>query len=139
MSENFYKNSFGSLKLTLEDNIMTAEFKGSVSASIAQYFLKTAEKMINDNKIDHWGYISYSEQADAATPEAHLLLIKAAKIFYQAGCVKSAYVLKSSIAIRQIEKLREEMGVTAPLSNVLFKDLQQAKQFMFDFLKDYQA
>lgn len=135
MSEFFYKNQFGSIKLSTKHNILFAEFKGAVSLSVAQYFVKTAPTLIQKFNQQDWGYVSYSEQVEAATPEAHKMLIQAGKLFYQLGCVKSAYVLKSVIAISQVEKLRQEMGVTDPIKSVLFNSLAEAEQFMRNTLE----
>ena len=131
----FYKNQFGSIKLSAKHNILFAEFKGAVSESVAQYFVKTAPTLIQEFNQQDWGYVSYSEQVEAATPDAHKILIQAGILFYQLGCVKSAYVLKSAIAISQIDKLRKEMGVTDPIQNVLFDTLTEAEQFMRNTLE----
>jgi len=134
MSELSYKNQFGSIKMRLQDNILISEFKGAVSVSIVEYFIKAAETLIKQIDVKAWGYISCSEQAEAATPDAEKLLIQSAKLFYEKGCIQSAYVLTSPIAIAQVEKLRASIGVTEPLKNVLFKDLTEAQAFITDIL-----
>jgi hypothetical protein len=137
MQEFSYKNQFGSIKISFDNNIMTTKLKGAVSISLVEYLIKTAEKLIKDITPQPWGYISSSIKAQALTPDGYALLVKAAKAFQKNGCVKSAYVLSSPIAIAQIEKLRRDMGVTIPLKDVLFDDLDQARDFMTDFLDSY--
>ncbi|MDU0114363.1 hypothetical protein RT723_15460 [Psychrosphaera aquimarina] len=138
MSVLFYKNQFGSVSLTIEDNIMVAQFKGAISSGIVSYFIKASEVALTKIKTPHWGYVSYSEQADAATPDALKELFIVGQNFHNAGCVKSAYVLKSAIAISQVKKLRDSINVTEPLSDVLFDELEDAKQFVSEYLKSYQ-
>ena len=137
MQEFSYKNQFGSIKVILDDNIIITTFKDAVSVSIVEYFIKTTERIIQTMTPRPWGYISFSLEAQAATPEAYKLLIKAAKTFQQHGCVKSAYVLGTPIAIAQTEQLMAAIGITTPLKDVLFDDLDQARGFMTDFLDSY--
>lgn len=134
MSELSYKNQFGSIKIYIHEDILIAEFEGAVSVSIVEYFIKAAETLIKQINTKKWGYISCSKQAEAATPEAERILIQSAHMFYDMGCVKSAYVLTSPIAISQVQKLRSSIGVDEPLKNVLFNDLAEAQAFIKDCL-----
>lgn len=137
MQEYSYKNQFGSIKISFDTNIMTTEFEGAISTTIVKYLIKIADKFIKNISAKPWGYVSSSTKAQALTPDGYALLVKAAKAFKKGGCVKSAYVLSSFIAIDQTQKLREEVGVTSPIEDVLFGDLAQAKDFIADFLNSY--
>jgi hypothetical protein len=138
MQEFSYKNQFGSIKIIFDDNIIITTFKDAVSVSIVEYFIKTTERIIQTITPRPWGYISFSLEAQAATPEAYKLLIKAAKTFQQHGCVKSAYVLGTPIAIAQTEQLMAAIGITTPLKNFLFDDLEQAKNFISSTLRSHE-
>jgi hypothetical protein len=136
MSEFFYQNKFGSIKIAFDNNIMITEFTGPVSASLVDYLIKTTDTLFENIEIKPWGYISHSTEVEAATPDGYKLLVEAAKKMGLYGCVKSAYVLTSPIAIAQTEHLRVACGVTAPITDVLFDELEQAKQFITDFLEN---
>jgi hypothetical protein len=138
MSELSYKNQFGSIKMKIHENILISEFEGAVSVSIVEYFIKAAKRLIKKINAEKWGYISCSKQAEAATPDAEKLLIKSAQLFHEKGCVQSAYVLTSPIAISQVQKLRASIGIDEPLKNILFDDLEQAKYFISKTLQSYE-
>lgn len=126
----YFENPFGSVSIELQEQIITAQFHGSVSLDSVNYFAKISKQLIAQISDKPWGYVSYSAQADAATPEALATFIQCAVYFYQQGCVASAYVLKSPIAIAQVQQMRSELNVTEPLHHVLFDNLQQATQFV---------
>ncbi|GHB56375.1 hypothetical protein GCM10008107_01500 [Psychrosphaera saromensis] len=124
--------------MTIHENILISEFEGAVSVSIVEFFIKAAKTLIKKINAEKWGYISCSKQAEAATPDAEKLLIQSAHLFYDMGCVQSAYVLTSPIAISQVQKLRASIGIDEPLKNILFDDLQQAKDFILNTLQSYE-
>lgn len=138
MSEFLYKNKFGSIKLSFDNNMMITEFTGAISISLVEYLITTSTKLLKKRSSKPWGYISCSKKAEAATPEAYNLLVEAAKNFKLCGCIKSAYVLSSPIAIAQTETLVLATGNTTPIKNLLFDELEQAKEFITNVLEDYE-
>lgn len=137
MQEFSYKNQFGSINISFDNDIMTTKFKGAVSISLVEYLIKIGKQLIQNRPPQPWGYISSSVEAQAATPDAYQALIEAGKLFQKHGCVKSSYVLNTPISIAQMKQLLSALGVDTPLEEILFDDLEQAREFMNDFLETY--
>ena len=137
MSEHFYQDNFGSIKITLEDNIITAEFSGAVSPGIARFLLEKGREVKAKINVAHWGYISNSLKAEASTPEAQKILLQAAAEFKQTGCVRGVFLLTSAIAIAQMEALRAAVGITEPFRDVLFDKYDDAKIYLDEYLQKY--
>jgi hypothetical protein len=138
MSEFSYTTQFGSIHITYEQNVITAIFKGSVSLSIAEYFVKAMELALKEIELPYWGYVSYSNQAEATTPDAYDLILKTANKHRSSGCVAAAHVLTSSIAIYQTQKIRDSIGLKEPLEECLFDNINDAKVFVLKELSAYE-
>ncbi|MGA4608438.1 hypothetical protein [Pseudoalteromonas maricaloris] len=130
MSKYSYQTRYGKVTLWTEQNILFACFEGNINESMIHYFSRALEQCRAEIHSSTWGYVSYSEKAIAATPEAYKLLVNTAKRCLQLGCVSAAYVLKSAIAKSQIEKMRKEIGMPEPLDQVLFADVSAAIEFV---------
>ena len=137
MPKLFYKDKFGSINITLEDNIITAEFTGAVSVGIATYLLEKGRELKSVIRVPYWGYISNSLNAEASTPEAQKILLQAAAEYQQAGCIRAVFLLTSPIAIAQMEALRAAVGITEPFSDVLFDNYHDAKAHLDNYLSNF--
>ena len=138
MSELSYQTQFGSINITFEKNVITAIFEGAISISIAEYFAKAIELALKEIKLSYWGFVSCSNQADAITPDAYDLLLKTANTHRNTGCVTSAHVLISSLVIYQTQKIRNAIGLTEPLDECLFDNINDAKAFVLKELSAYE-
>ncbi|GEK11863.1 MULTISPECIES: hypothetical protein [Pseudoalteromonas] len=130
MSKYSFQTRCGKVTLWTEKNILFACFEGNINESMIHFFSRTMEQCRDEIAVPAWGYVSYSEKAIAATPQAYDLLVNVAKRCLQLGCVSAGYVLNSAIAKRQMEKLRKEIGMPEPIEQVLFVDLDTAVEYV---------
>lgn len=137
MSKYSYQSNFGKVALEVRENIVIASFDGNINASITSYFRRALEHCLEQVE-GHWGYISHSKGAIAATPDAYQQFLDIACFCIERGCACGAYILGNPIAKRQIEKMRVELGFEEPLESVLFDDVDSACQFINAHLEELQ-
>lgn len=125
-----YTTSAGALTLDVEGDVVIARFSGNVCTRIARYFVSKISDCAKQIDEQNWGYISYSKDVIAATPEAFELFVDAGHEFRRCGAVCDAYVLLSPIAIHQMDKVRKRLGIPQPIEQALFPDIEQAKVYI---------
>ncbi|PCK32751.1 hypothetical protein [Pseudoalteromonas piscicida] len=130
MSKYSFQTRCGKVTVWTEHRILFACFEGNINESMIHYFSRAFEQCRSEIDSSTWGYVSYSEHAIAATPEAYNLLVKVARRCIDLGCTSAAYVLKSAIAKSQTAKLRKEIGMPEPLEQVLFTDVNAAVEYV---------
>ena len=131
------KNDYGNVNFYVDNNIIVAEFSGSIDTYILSVY---GEKIINTTAQfngNPWGYISDSRKVLAATPEAELLLTKIGKKMQAANCFISAYVMTSAIAISQMSRVLNSVGRDG--TKCIFSEVESAKQYVIKHLKNSQA
>jgi len=134
MKEFKFRCPYGRLTLKTEGQFLIAQFEGCVSQACATFFLENLDAAVANFQSKKWAYISHSDLADAGTPEALDILIKAAVRVHQLGCSGAAYVLDSPIAISQTLQMRKKIGVTQPLTEVMFDSVEEAKDYLLSSL-----
>jgi hypothetical protein len=132
-----FLTSSGSIVIEVEDLCIIASFKGNICKNIANFFLSKIPECVQEVGAEHWGYISCSQGAFGATKEAFDIFVEAFKLSVSLGAVCSAYVLKSPVAIDQMDKVRRAGGSTVPIQEVLFHDLESAKASIHATLEKY--
>ncbi|MET6758888.1 hypothetical protein [Pseudoalteromonas sp. NCIMB_1079] len=65
-----YKNKNGHVNLSLENNIVIAQFSGNLELELLSNFKTALFETIQSFKGEKWGYISDSSNVVAATPQA---------------------------------------------------------------------
>ena len=129
-SEYTYKAKYGSMSVSLEGNIVYGKFSGALSCSITKRLKQVISEIIAPLAGKPWGYISYSESAEAATPSAEEDLVQCVILFHELGCKTSAYILSSPIAKDQLKRVRIAAGAPQPIDEILFDDIESAEKYI---------
>ena len=127
----------GSLTLSIDRQILTAEFSGACSVKIAKGFhagIQILGPLFNQQP---WGYLSYSKDYQAATPEVEKMYMSTYKLCAFYGCKSEAYVMPSAVGLQQIGKIRRLCGVHSDISSFKFDTLEAARQFLNNTLYSY--
>ena len=69
-----YKNKNGHVNLSLENNIVIAQFSGNLELELLSNFKTALFETIQSFKGEKWGYISDSSNVLAATPQAEQIV-----------------------------------------------------------------
>lgn len=125
-----FKNSHGSYKLHVEDNIVIAQFEGNLNPQLLTHFKAALLNTIKPFNLKAWGYISNSPDVVAATPDAEQNMVDVSQTMGANNCVVSAFILTSPIAIRQLQRILQGSNRDAYLQDCLFNDLPSAKAFI---------
>lgn len=128
----------GSLLLSIDGQILTAKFSGACSIKIAKGFhagIQTLGPLFNQKP---WGYLSYSKDYQAATPEVEKMYMSTYKLCTFFGCASEAYVMPSAVGLQQVGKIRRLCGVHSDISSLNFDTLEAARQFLDNALYGYE-
>jgi len=134
-----FKELCGELTMTIDDNVVIAQFSGAIDTKLAQHFIGSVEALVAPLNGQVWGYVSCSESVDAATPDAEALFVSAVGRYVQLGCRASAFVLTSPIAIRQMDRVLKRAGLEDGLTDRLFPSKQEAIKRVKQLLKGMNA
>ncbi|BDX05262.1 hypothetical protein [Planctobacterium marinum] len=129
-----FKNKYGSVSLERNGRIIVASFVGAINAGVLKYFSEHLELLLGELKGRPWCYLNNSPEAMVGTEEAEAVLIESGRLGHKWGCVQAAYVLTSPVAIAQTKRIRENIGIEQPLSDVLFSNEDDAFQYLTAFL-----
>lgn len=132
-----FKNKYGSVSLERRSRIVIASFSGALNASVLRFFSEHLESVLGDLKGRPWCYLSNSPEAMVGTGEAEAVLIESGKLGHKWGCVQAAYVLTSPVAIAQAKRIRDNIGIEQPLSEVLFDTEAEAFTYLTTFLAQF--
>jgi len=134
-----YQTINGELEVTLEGNLLIARFVKAVDKKIMTAFLQILKDLIATLDGQKWGYISLSQDAEAATPEAEEVLVEAMQTGWALGCVAGGYILGSNMVITQMDRVLKKAGLETGLEGKVFADLEQAKSSVSERLKAFQT
>lgn len=106
---------------------MTAKFSGALDGKVAIAFKRALIELTAPLKGKSWGYLSLSEEGEAATPEAEELLVECIQLCWSLGCVEGAYVLGSNLVIAQIDRVFKKAGLPTGVQGKVFDTEEEAK------------
>lgn len=129
-----FKAKYGSMSVSLRGDIVYGKFSGALSCGITKRLMQAIPGIIAPLNGQPWGYISFSESAQAATPSAEEDLVKCVTLFHQLGCSASAYILSSPVAKEQLKRVRIAAGAPQPIDEILFDDIKSAEKYIRDTL-----
>ena len=109
---------------------MIADFSDACSASLARKFANSCQEIAQQFNYKHWAYLSRSDKYYAASPDAEAVLVEAYRYCREHGCVAEAYCNKSPVGIAQIGRIRQTVGIEAPLQDVCFENVEDAECYL---------
>lgn len=132
-----FRHSNGILKIEQRGNIVVARFKGAINARMAEFLIQGFEKLVNSGLQAPWGYVSDSIGIHAATPDAVPLLIKSVQYCIAHGCVSSAYVSDSVVAVDQMDKVLKASGLRDGIVDKVFDSQAQAEDYVLATISSF--
>lgn len=132
-----YKRNGSELCLVLNENIVTATFKGPASAELLRKFASGIDNIIEPLDGQVWGLLCISDDLEAGTPQAELLLIDAIGKYLALGCRASAYVFPSAISQFQMDRTLKAAGILSGIEGKNFSTVSHAQQGIHQQLAQY--
>jgi len=129
------KNKYGHVSLQVESNIIISNFNGSINESLVLDFSKAILSQAKIFAGSPWAYISNSLSVQAATPGAEERFICLTKDMVKKGCVASAYILDSTVAINQMQRVLNRAGLYHNIHDLLFTNMEEALSFVEQKMK----
>ncbi len=133
---NTISNKYGAVKVERDGRLVIGHFSGQLNASLINAFTQHLSQQADLNPNNPWVYVSHSPDTLAATPEAERALLALGAQMLSQGCRRFAYVLKSSIAIDQMKKIRSKFNTKPELEEILFDNLKDAKAFALGYFSE---
>lgn len=125
-----YKTINGELIIKRENNIVIAKFSGALDKKIALFYQQSLPELTKPLKGKHWGYLSVSQNVDAATPEAEDIMVQAVQLGISLGCVGSAFVLSTHLAIAQTDRMLKKAGLEQGITGKTFSTEAEARDYL---------
>lgn len=129
-----HKGRHGSYKLVRDGKVIIATISGAVGTKLYQRYFEDFSRLAKSMDYSCWGYILVSHDYHASTPQAEEGLMNAYLEFFDIGCKVDAYCIDSAMAIAQLDAIRKRCQFPSPIQERLFDDLDQAKEFVENFL-----
>ncbi len=123
-----YKTINGELIIKREENVIVAEFIGTLDLKIAIAFKNALLELTKPLQGQKWAYLSLSPRNDAATPEAEEVLVECLQLAWSLGCVAGAYVLKTNLTIDQVDRMLKKAGLATGIQGKIFNSAEEARQ-----------
>ncbi len=126
-----FKNKYGHVTLQHKNNIITASFAGNINERLANEFSHQLLTCVKQFAGAPWGYISNSFSVQAATPDAEKSFVNLTTNMFKEGCIASAYILGSTLAINQMQRVLNNAGLNhLNIHDYLFNSLDEAKLYI---------
>lgn len=115
------------LTLSLDGNVVWATFKGPANTELMSFFANSIDKVVAPLNGETWGLICISDDLEAATPEAELVLVKAIQKYLYLGCRASSYVFPTALTRYQMDRALKSAGIIDGIEGKLFDTKEEAK------------
>ncbi len=125
-----YKNKHAEVTLSVEGNIIIAQFSGNLDLELLANFKAALFDKVAEFEGKQWGYISDSSCVLAATPDAEQEMVAISTHMQHTNCLISAFVLTSPIAISQMQRIMQNAKRDVDFNQCLFDNLDAAKRFI---------
>ncbi len=125
-----YKNKHAEVTLSVEGNIIIAQFSGNLDLELLANFKTALFDKVAEFEGKQWGYISDSSCVLAATPDAEQEMVAISTHMQHTNCLISAFVLTSPIAISQMQRIMQNAKREVDFNQCLFDNLDAAKRFI---------
>lgn len=125
-----YKNKHAEVTLSVEGNIVIAQFSGNLDLELLANFKTALFDKVAEFEGKQWGYISDSSCVLAATPDAEQEMVAISTHMQHTNCLISAFVLTSPIAISQMQRIMQNAKREVDFNQCLFDNLDAAKRFI---------
>ncbi|AZN32338.1 hypothetical protein [Pseudoalteromonas sp. Xi13] len=125
-----YKNKHAEVTLSVEGNIVIAQFSGNLDLELLANFKTALFDKVAEFEGKQWGYISDSSCVLAATPDAEQEMVAISTHMQHTNCLISAFVLTSPIAISQMQRIMQNAKRDVDFNQCLFDNLDAAKRFI---------
>ena len=125
-----YKNKHAEVTLSVEGNIIIAQFSGNLDLELLANFKAALFDKVAEFEGKQWGYISDSSCVLAATPDAEQEMVAISTQMQHTNCLISAFVLTSPIAISQMQRIMQNAKRDVDFNQCLFDNLDAAKRFI---------
>ena len=125
-----YKNKHAEVTLSVEGNIIIAQFSGNLDLELLANFKTALFDKVAEFEGKQWGYISDSSCVLAATPDAEQEMVAISTQMQHTNCLISAFVLTSPIAISQMQRIMQNAKRDVDFNQCLFDNLDAAKRFI---------
>ena len=125
-----YKNKHAEVTLSVEGNIIIAQFSGNLDLELLANFKTALFDKVAEFEGKQWGYISDSSCVLAATPDAEQEMVVISTHMQHTNCLISAFVLTSPIAISQMQRIMQNAKRDVDFNQCLFDNLDAAKRFI---------
>lgn len=125
-----YKNKHAEVTLSVEGNIIIAQFSGNLDLELLANFKAALFDTVAEFEGKQWGYISDSSCVLAATPDAEQEMVAISTQMQHTNCLISAFVLTSPIAISQMQRIMRNAKRDVDFNQCLFDNLDAAKRFI---------
>ncbi|HBW97760.1 MULTISPECIES: hypothetical protein [Pseudoalteromonas] len=125
-----YKNKHAEVTLSVEGNIIIAQFSGNLDLELLANFKTALFDKVAEFEGKQWGYISDSSCVLAATPDAEQEMVAISTHMQHTNCLISAFVLTSPIAISQMQRIMQNAKRDVDFNQCLFDNLDAAKRFI---------
>ncbi|MDO6720708.1 hypothetical protein Q4575_14940 [Psychrosphaera sp. 1_MG-2023] len=122
-----FKGFRSELTLSLEGNIVWATFRGAASTELMSFFANSVEEVIAPLNGEFWALICISDDLEAATPEAEVILVDAIRMNQNLGCRVSCYVFPTALSRYQMDRALRSAGVADGIDGKLYATKDEAK------------
>ncbi|WP_404340382.1 hypothetical protein [Pseudoalteromonas mariniglutinosa] len=125
-----FKNNYGTVSITVEDNIIIAEFSGNLNISLVNAFADSLHHYLTPLSGEPWCYIANCSTLLAATPEAEAGFTSLVKKVKEQNCIASAYIFSSALVFNQMKRILAKAESQVQLLDCLFNDVDSAKNYV---------
>jgi hypothetical protein len=131
-----YKDKYGSYSLSLDEQIIIGCVSGALGDSLSKHFFNDMCSVIKKIRPLNWAYLADMRECDGLTETAEKNLQQAYRYSINNGCVVDAYCVQSPVAIDQMRRIRQELGIKGEMNDHVFAELQDASVFIANVMSN---
>jgi hypothetical protein len=125
-----YKDKYGSYSLSLDQHIIKGCVSGALGDTLSKRFLNDMCTIIADIRPVNWAYLADMRKCEGLTGTAEKNLQEAYLYAINNGCVVDAYCVESPVAIDQMRRIRDKLGIKGEIGKHVFANLHDASAFI---------
>ncbi|MCV2883371.1 hypothetical protein OE749_01500 [Aestuariibacter sp. AA17] len=133
-----FRTRHGEISMEVHGNIVVGRFSGAISSNLTSKLASAITDLLAPLQGTPWGYLSISNLAEGATPDAEQGLIDALMVGFKMGVVCSAYIIHSPVAVAQMDRVRKACGATDDIRDHLFSDEKSAREYLNEKIRAYE-
>lgn len=129
-----YKDKYGSYSLSVEEQIVKGCVSGALGDTLSKRFLHDMRSITNEISPLNWAYLADMRKCEGLTGIAERNLQETYRYCISNGCVVDAYCVESPVAIDQMCRIRETLGIKGDINKHVFATLQEATAFIVNVM-----